>query len=276
MLFKRFVIAAGAVGAVTLGAMAGCSSPLPAGGLGGSCLANNTCNGTLVCQNNICIDASEAGTPDTGVKDTGVKDTGVKDNAVVDAGAMCPQPGDVSSFMPPSFKPPITPGAICTSMQVQKYYDDCFGQNGSANACQADIMAFGACAKCLESDGSMDANWGATVDLGPAANPNIPGCVALLGQTGCATELEKAMQCENAACEDQCWTNSAMMDQDFSDYLKCLNNAASSACKTYEQSATAACSGDAATALTQCKNMVGNDFTTGYNAFAVMICEGGG
>ena len=274
MLFKKCVIAASAVGVATVIGMAGCSSPLPAGGLGGACLPNNACNGSLICKNNLCIDASEAGTDDSGVKDTGVKDTGVKDNAVGDSGPMCPQPGDVSSFTPPAYKPPITPAALCTSQQVTQYFDDCFGANATQMKCQADITNFAACAKCLESN-DMDANWGATVDIGPAANANIPGCVALLGQTGCATEIEKAMECENAACEDQCWTNSAMMDPDFTAYEKCLTNAASSACKTYETAASAACSGDAMTAFTQCKNMV-TDFQSGYNAFAVMICQGGG
>jgi hypothetical protein len=215
---------------------------------------------------------SEAGNDDTGVRDTGVKDMGVKDS-VMEAGSMCPMPGDVSSFMPPSYKPPITPVNVCTAQDVSDYFAKCF--TPPYTGCQAFITAHMTCVNCLENDGK-DATWGANVDIGPAANPNLAGCVALMGDTPCATAIQEALWCENAACEERCWTNSAMMDPDFTAYLTCLTNAGNTNCKSYNDKANTACNADGGNAYKTCTGLIGTSFQMGYDAMALMFCEGGG
>ncbi len=249
MLFKKCVIAIGAVGGMALMSAAGCSST-----------ANNG-------------DAGPEAGDDTGVKVDSGKDTGKDTGVGMDSGPMCPTPGDVSAYTPPAFHPPLPQQDVCPDADIATYFTDCVDMYNQAK-CTTFTTAHPTCATCLETLDIKDASWGASFDRGPYIFLNISGCVKHRGDAACAAAIQALDFCEDAACLADCWTNSGMMQADADALDKCWTAADAKGCKKYTDAANTACdASDAGSAWSLCKVA---SFTASYTPYAKLFCQSGG
>jgi hypothetical protein len=249
MLFKKCVVALGAIGGMSLVSMAGCSS------------STTTDAGT---------DGSVMDDTGTTMKDSG-KDTG-KDTGIEDSGPMCPTPTDVSAFMPPAYKGPVVPSNACADSDVMTYYTDCVDMYDQTK-CNAFTGAHMGCATCLETiDPSKVTALGASFDRGPYIFLNTAGCVDINGDKACAQALQALDACEDAGCLDICWNQSAMMQADADALDKCYTAIDGKGCKKYVDDINAKCGADSG-AFATCKV---SSFATSYPIYAKIFCQAGG
>jgi hypothetical protein len=172
----------------------------------------------------------------------GGKDTGIKD-AAKDGSAVCPDPEDLTGWMPGQATPPRAPDlTACQSNDYQAYYNACFGNGATAQTCQTWTQGHQACAACIVSS-ENDAQWGLTVEGSGVVSINIAGCLKLVGETACSTAYANVQMCTAAGCEAQCPVTDS---QSFALYQQCVTKVSAGACKTYVDAQNLVCSPDAA------------------------------
>ncbi|HEX7666249.1 MAG TPA: hypothetical protein VF407_17105 [Polyangiaceae bacterium] len=162
-------------------------------------------------------------------------------------------PGDVSTFTGGDYHPPT--GAHqgkCDDDGIEAYVD--CRKNSNPVSCEYITTGEGAgCLPCIETASSAAA-WGPVVLSGSSdatAFVNEPGCLALaLGEgtsaQGCGASLQKAMNCEAAACGVNCAGASAAAA------TACAETAENSGCSAFTAAATTACAVDAGGAQDLC------------------------
>jgi hypothetical protein len=180
--------------------------------------------------------ASDGGATDSSAMDTSATDTAAKDTATSDGstcvavtlnsgtndGGVCPDPvsgtcgmADIAGYTPTWIPPTGYHQGLCTSAQIDAFYNDCFASGATETTCEAEITAAPDCYDCIFSDETA-ASYGPIIDLSNGISEiNEAGCIALLEPCNltCAEEVLGSFQCENAACETNCpVTDTATLD----------------------------------------------------------------
>jgi hypothetical protein len=153
-------------------------------------------------------------------------------------GPACPMgdsgcyPQDVTAFGP-NWVPPLGHNlGLCTTAQIADYWGQCLGSTQSAS-CPNWPTENAGCYACLVTPSSAS-HWGALVAYGttmPALSPNIGGCIALAEpcNLACASDVEAAQQCENAACNPSSGVCSVTDANSYASYMACINQATTQA-----------------------------------------------
>lgn len=250
------VVSVGAlVGALVYGCSSSSSSPAPGGDDAG-----------------VTVDSSVHDAP---------ADSPKADSSKNDGQALTCAPIDVSTFMPPPFKPVHQQVGACTNQNIADFTTNCLNVGHTKAMCDAYKMANATCAGCLETN-STAATWGAAyfhTSTAPGSTlgvitANVGGCFEILGGAAgldCSKKMQVAETCETAACDSVCQITD---DASFQLYVACLQQAAGAGCSTAAQ-ASAGCQqaltmGDGgATACTG-----GTDFQSIFDLIAPVICGG--
>ncbi len=165
-------------------------------------------------------------------------------------------PADMTAYSYPEYRGArIEPGS-CTSTEIEEYYDRCVT---AANCAAYESTACGA---CLRTSHLNDQSYGPLLSLGEAAilEPNIAGCIEVVGAPDCAPKLQIAALCEILACEEPC----AGMSPDA--HLTCMMAARNSSCAEVKEAAACIPSSDFVTLCT------GNGFRTQFIKVASVLC----
>ena len=268
-LVRSFVFATTATAAFfAVVSAGGCSSGPADGDSGGKCFSNMTCNSGLTCVLNLC--QSSEGGAEGGPIDSG-KDTNKPDTQPADTGPMCPTPGDVTGFTPPTYVP-AKRGTVCNSGQVSGYVTNCWMMGGM---CQPFKTANPACVACMESNrkdpmtAQNDATFGPVYIGNGLGFLNIGGCIEVLGELNCAKATQALAFCTYEACDTVC----SIPPETSTNYNTCTTKAATTKCSMYNTAVTAACVGDAAAAATTCRPS--GSFQAALVTYGNLFCGGG-
>jgi hypothetical protein len=137
----------------------------------------------------------------------------------------------------PTWKPP-TKAAVCTSDDLNAYFDAC--TDPKASACTSWLAAHKSCGDCIE----------ATDNTGPIqvfenrlfVLLNVAGCLDLIQPSDtCAKAYDAVFQCRRESCTSCFSANQTSADQAFQAFNQCESKAA---CSTYTGQQTTACAGD--------------------------------
>ncbi len=208
---------------------------------------------------------------DAQVQDVKAEKKPVPETGPDDSGPVCPTPMSTIDTSQVKWVPPATPNATaCSDVQIQSYYDSCFGANATTQTCQAFQTASANCYKCLLTPQTAPA-YGALIAIGGVDYANTAGCVALLtGDTsasGCGAKSQFVTQCEDLACSANCPVTD---NASFALYQQCTQAADGSVCKPYVD---AECDlSDAGNVFATCLNH--QDFESFYLAVAPVFCGG--
>lgn len=212
-----------------------------------------------------------------GGKDSGVKKdggtTGGDSGTTGDDGGTTTTcaPGDVSTFMPPAYKPAARMAGACTAAYITAFYDNCLAANATMQTCapwgsSGDGM-HKACAGCILS-AETASSYGALVEHKGTVSINVAGCMEIKqGNQTCAKAYQASDACNEAACAANCPVTD---DASFQLYQACVQQAAANGCKTYGQAAAcadAAADGGAAAVCFQ-----GQSFQDLYNSVVPVFC----
>jgi hypothetical protein len=191
----------------------------------------------------------------------------------VDGGSCAPGPvtGFVSSWTPP------TPAQdACSGAQIDQFAADCLDPNtATTQKCQAFENMYAKCSTCLIT-GENAASYGVAIQSSNGVlTLNVGGCLALTtgdaSVNGCGAKYEAVRQCDGFSCD----TNCPLPDGDnaaFQAYLKCLQGAEGTVCKSV---ASARCADPDGGPAAACK-LGGGSFTANFKALAPIFCSSGG
>lgn len=196
--------------------------------------------------------ASDAKLDGPSAFDSGPIDSGKKDGALTDA-AVCPEPADLTGWMPGPQTPPHAAQKVCQSGDYQALFDNCFGPMATAQSCQTWTQAHQQCSSCIMSS-QNDPTWGVIVEGNGVARINVAGCLKLVGETACSTAYANQQQCDDAGCWAQCPVTD---QQSFQQYQQCITKVNAGACKQYADGAGIACAPDAAPNVDKCQSQGG-------------------
>jgi len=214
-------------------------------------------------------------TGDGGVKHDGGKTDGGNTGdggPVGDSGGGTCAPGDVSTFMPPAYKPAKKTAGACTQTFITSFYDNCLAPNATMATCapwgSSGDATHKACAACLITADSASA-YGALIEHKGTVSVNIPGCMELKDSANgltCAKAYQASEMCNDAACAANCPVTD---DASFQLYQACVQQAAANGCKTYSQAAACA-NAEADGGASVC--FQGMTFQDLYNSVAPVFC----
>jgi hypothetical protein len=197
-------------------------------------------------------------------------------DAAADAGSVCP-PADVSTFVPPAYRPAHRQAGACSSRQIADFYDLCLDENTSSSGwCASEFGATGttanrACAACILTPDTA-ATLGPVLGRGDHVDLNVAGCFELSGSSSCAQQIEANRACGVAACMSNCPVTD---EPSFAAYEACLAQASQTGCSSFATQA-AACTGGAADggAASACVGGPNDGFREGYFSIVPLFCGG--
>jgi hypothetical protein len=180
-------------------------------------------------------------------------------------------PGDVSGLTP-AWVPPNPASKACTQPLIDQYAADCLDDTTSSTTkCQAFNTANKACVACLVTPETATKYGAVIATANNVLSLNVGGCLALTTgdatATGCGAKHEASRQCSALACD----TNCPLPDGDtaaFQAYLKCLQKAETTVCKTY---VSAECPEADAGPSTVCALSAGS-FVDNFKLLAPVFC----
>ena len=156
---------------------------------------------------------------------------------------------------------------MCSSSQVQAFYDACLGTNVPNATCSSWQSANATCDASLEGDeSSSGTNWGPLVYWATDSiiNINLGGCVILDGESStCGKDLQYLSECEHAACDQSCAHST------FTDFESCQTAADANECLTQSNAVNSACG----FVTSQCFSDPTNDFEGQFLSVAKVFCE---
>jgi hypothetical protein len=191
-----------------------------------------------------------------------------------DGGSSC-APANVQGYVP-SWVPPKTPVAACTTGDLTAYGACLDSGDATSAACTAwsnpGAATTSACRACVADSKETDPAWGPLVDVGSTGavrQLNVSGCLSIVLHdtgAGCAGSFQALQECESAACADDCRgeTSAAL--------AACVDAADNGGCSGYLS--PAACIYDAGAAGDVCFGPSQGTFGQKFAAVAAVFCVG--
>jgi hypothetical protein len=175
-----------------------------------------------------------------------------------------------------TYHSPILTGPFCNATQISDFYKDCLA--GSTSACSTWQGANGTCNGCLSGSSAPTSTlWGPVIvypvssvvelDLGACISTDLLATGGSTDVKDCSADLEYLMECEHAACDAPCAT-----DTNIADYDACQSAADKDAdlCKSEYDAVYG--SGTPCTKVSS-RCFGGTSFETAFTAVATVMCD---
>jgi hypothetical protein len=127
----------------------------------------------------------------------------VPDAGPPDAGPPPCMASSLSGFQPSAWVPPRPVQKVCTSDDIDTYWNVCVMLSALPIQCQQFVANHAACAACLSPTGS-DGGTGPLLAKAGAVDVNVGGCIALgladSSAQGCGAREQQVRDCVSFAC----------------------------------------------------------------------------